>query len=262
MLWQDCLLSLSFDRPIVSCSGHGEHYVLPDETHLDYVGCMFELTMIGRAFLGRPQTERAQSDVGVHHLNMLDKIKSKWYLYTGKRSNHRSRQARMEEHVLCLHMAFFTSVVCRGFLKLRKPSGPDAEHDVLCMKGRTSLLETMQAFLSLQSLSVLPLRSWSMIHAGLSAALLFELFGPSNNPPPGSENVQMRFINALSSIDLTGDSNTEIYKQPLLSASHMKAMRALRHTIIKRQSQQAVQTSPGHDLPPGRVEDGLRCRSV
>jgi len=193
---------------------------------------MIKLTEIGRSFLQKPHLERATPEVAMHFLNLLDDLRKKHALHVESTLARQTRRIRMEQHALRLHISFLTSVVCRGFL--RREGGRD--HDALATRARCSFVETMQAFLDLQSLTIVPLRSWSMIHAGISSALLLELYG-NQEQTVELKRVRNRFLNVLSSDRSGGDDAADSDNQPWLCASHLKALNVLRNSITDSQAQ-------------------------
>lgn len=226
------------------------------------MSCMKTLVDIGRTYVENSHAERATLGVALSYLGLMDQLRRLRDSHVGAPSTRPSRKERMEQHALDLHMNFSISVICRSFLKRAPPTGRDGiDHEMLASRARLSFVAIMQAFLDLQSLTIVPLRTWSMIHAGLSSALLLELFGPPSQQPqspqnkqaPTARDVQLRFIKVLSNERRpASDSSIDCDNQPWLSASHLKALRALKNSISRRRSQTI---GPGSQLPDAQIDN-------
>lgn len=222
------------------------------------MSCMKTLVDIGRTYVENSHAERATLGVALSYLGLMDQLQRLRDSHLGAPSTRPSRQGRMEQHALDLHINFTISVICRSFLKRAPPVGREGiDHEMLASRAKLSFVATMQAFLDLQSLTIVPLRTWSMIHAGLSSALLLELFGPPSQQPqsprkkqaPTARDVQMRFIKVLSNERRpASDSSIDSDNQPWLSASHLKALRALKNSISRRRSQTVEQGGQPPDV--------------
>lgn len=233
LLWQDSLLSLSFDRPPARASSDPEP-LLPQNTNgLSYIECMYAWSQIGRQLLEKTRHERANVDTMMHFLNMLDEINSKSQPHLRALSACTSRQSRMEHHAFRLQQAFCSSFVCRPALLCINAPGRDDELRIIIDRAQISLLETIQAFMALQSLTVLPLRSWSMIHAAIGAALLLQVQERTTQTQE-IRTLQNSLINALSR-ECSGESGSASSQtQPWLSVSHLRALRTLKGSLTKR----------------------------
>lgn len=134
-------------------------------------------------------------------------------------------QQRCEMYHLTLQFAFVKAWVCRP--ALRKVTLPESTEQLrlhlvnLCLQ---SLRECLYAFVSLQALSSYATRSWSVIHNGLSSALLLALMGEARNDAPlqqAFEDLLAMFQDHQSSAD---DGPPVRCETSTLSAVHSRAV--------------------------------------
>lgn len=234
LLWQDSLLSLSFDRPPAKYSPDTEAEPTP-ESDLSYIQCMYAWSAIGRELLERSRSERASVDTMQLYLEKLDEINSRSQSHLRAISACASRQARMEHHAFHLQQAFCSSFVCRPAMLSTNTPGREEEVSFILVRARDALLETIRAFMALQSLTILPLRSWSMIHAAISAALLLQLQDEVSHSDE-ARILQNSLINALSRESGSESESSSSQTQPWLSVSHLRALRTLKGSLAKRPS--------------------------
>ncbi|CAI7588838.1 unnamed protein product [Penicillium pancosmium] len=103
--------------------------------------------------------------------------------------------------------------------------------DILRSRAKGSLVDASRAFLDFQALSVVPLRSWSMVHTVLSSTLLLCMWEETRNDPE-CRGLQQRVIDVFSSSDSRSDDGTmsEPDRQ-WLSARHIRALVTLRGAL-------------------------------
>lgn len=247
LLWQDSLLSLSFDRSPARASCDLEALLSQDGSDLSYIQCMYAWSHIGRQLLEKSRHERANVDTMLRILSHLDQINLKSQQHLRVLSACTSRQARTEHYAFRLQQAFCSSFVCRPALLCGNAPGREGELSIILDRAQDSLVETIQAFMALQSLTILPLRSWSMIHAVIGAALLLQVQERTSQTEE-IKTLQSSLINTLSR-ECSGES------EPWLSISHLRALRTLKGSLTKRPltdaaSDQAAPTrleQPGND---------------
>jgi hypothetical protein len=226
LLWQDSLLSLSFDRPPAGASSDLETLLSQDGSDLSYIQCMYAWSHIGRQLLEKSRHERASIDTMLHILSQLDQINLKSQQHLRVLSACTSRQARTEHYAFRLQQAFCSSFVCRPALLCSNAPGREGELSTILDRAQNSLVETIEAFMALQSLTILPLRSWSMIHAVIGAALLLQVQERTAHNEE-IRTLQNSLINTLSR-ECSGES------QPWLSMSHLRALRTLKGSLAER----------------------------
>ncbi|KAI9376169.1 phenylacrylic acid decarboxylase [Aspergillus egyptiacus] len=230
-VWQDSLLSLCYDRPpIVLTRGWA-----PDsgESELSYTNvmhflCWIALRIISVSELGDPQR---QSNVAL--LAELDGTYARAQPHLLERSSCRNLQQHLEHLALRMHTSFCVSVLCRPALKSRPSSIEPHTFETLRYRAKASLIDAAEAFLDFQALSVVPLRTWSMVHTVLSSTLLLCIW-PETREDPECTNLQQRVIEVFSGRSSSGkDTETSDYSQ-WLSARHIRALVTLRQSLGKR----------------------------
>jgi hypothetical protein len=245
LLWQDSLLSLSFDRPPARChlNERDIHPQLSDLTSLGYIECMHHYCDIGRQLLKRPRTERARIDIMWMHLQHADEVSSKSAPHLQSLVDCSSRQSRIEHHVFRLQASSCASFICRPALLFQPSRGEEAEYRSLLIRAKHDLLETIHAFLDLQTLTVLPLRTWSMIHASISAALLLQLMEDSR-PSEQVRKLQNALVDAISRDCGSHNLSSPAPDQSWLSTSHLRALRTLRAVLSREETNRQSSTEP------------------
>lgn len=252
---QDCILSLSFDRRPVSFETLES--IRDTSSEYDFMGCMFELTNIGRAFMEQTILQRTSTTTVFRYVLLLEELRAKRETYLQRNHPRHSKRIRMESHTLRLQISSLMSFFCRRFFKFDANTHGDSEELRLSEKARQSFLDIIEAFLDLKSLTVLPLRSWSMIHAGISSALFLWLHErESGNQDPGSQATRSKFINLLSSDRADDESSGDAESQSLLCMSHSRALRLLKSRTTTRH--RAPETGHEQPLSGTQTEEELR----
>lgn len=199
---------------------------------------MYLVSAIARDLLEKPRGERAGIDTMQHYLQQLDQVKVRSQPHLKTLLSCTSRQARMEHHAFRLQQAFGLSFVCRPVVSALGIPATEAALSFIHERAREALLETLRAFMALQTLTILPLRSWSMIHAAISAALVLQLQGEAGCSDEAT-NLQNDLVDALTrECSETGGSDTA-QAQPWLSTAHLRALRTLQDSLKKRSSESA-----------------------
>jgi len=90
----------------------------------------------------------------------------------------KSAMDRLHHFAIRLHTSFVMSVCCRPALRRGDKTGFDAaQKRILAQKCKDNLVETVQMFLAMHQLSVIPTRSWAFTYHGLSSAVLLGILG-------------------------------------------------------------------------------------
>lgn len=167
------------------------------------------------------------------HLKTLDCISKRCAPHIRSRDACNTRQTRIEHHLCRLATARCLFNLYRPVLRhaLReKLMGDDLQ------RVKFALVEAMEAFLDLQSLSILPLRTWSLIHGALSSAMVLEYSGLARGHQHG-QNIQSNFI-ALLKDQCNVPGNESSSNSLWLSTAHARAIIALQSAVAKRQAQE------------------------
>jgi signal transduction histidine kinase len=123
-------------------------------------------------------------------------------------------------------------------MKKTPPQFPVHPHsELLRSRAKASLIDASKAFLEFQALSVVPLRSWSMVHTVLSSTLLLCIWEETRNDAE-CRNLQQRVIDVFSSSDARiSDEGTSLYESDSqwLSARHIRALVTLRSALDREE---------------------------
>ncbi|KAJ5162520.1 hypothetical protein N7492_007912 [Penicillium capsulatum] len=235
--WQDSLLCLCYDRPpIVSVNGWSLDQALFNRQDLSYaevmqILCRLGLDIVRPENLGPVDMERA-----IEGLQRLDSAYRRSQRYLRMRENCTTLQQHLENLALRMHTSFCVSVLCRP--AMRQSSSLSLPHaQILRARARQSLIDASKAFLDFQALSVVPLRSWSMVHTVLSSTLLLCIWEETRNDPE-CRSLQQKVIDVFSSSDsrTSDDGPSADSDGRWLSARHIQALATLRSTLDRAEN--------------------------
>jgi len=183
LLWQDSLLSISYDR--ASSTTTIDHTV-PLSPHTSpgtrtYVESMYRLCKVGLDIVRerqRPQTSHDALMRITEHRNELQEIMVDAADYLKDSRRCRSMRDQLEHWALYLHISYITSELCRPAIS-PSTAGLDLSKTLrkTCID---SLTNTVEAFLGLQNMTPFASRSWAALHRSLSSALLLGIIGEQN----------------------------------------------------------------------------------
>lgn len=262
-VWQDSLLSLCYDRPpIVSNMRWTPEAISSPGLELSYVNLMHYFCWVGLEIL-KMEGETAEPQQPNHNLTLLTNLDStcnRAQRHLLARENCRNLPQHLEHLALRMHVSYIASALCRPAIK-RSPgllSEEDPRLASLRSRARESLITASRAFLDFQALSVVPLRTWSMVHTVLSSTLLLCTWQETREDAE-CRDLQQRVIEVFgtgagASSRLDGlDTGSSEYSQ-WLSARHIRALITLRHTLRKRSGQDAnANTNPNEQMHVGFV---------
>lgn len=224
---------------------------------------MHFLTRVGLDILGPEAPGVSPGDQAVEYLQRIDNVFQRSQPHLFSRENCTSLQQNLEHLALKMHTSFCVSVACRPAMKQTQTEVSHA--DILRSRAKGSLIDASRAFLDFQALSVVPLRSWSMVHTVLSSTLLLCMWEETRNDPE-CRNLQQRVIDVFSASDSKSDdgSMSETDRQ-WLSARHIRALVTLR-SALDREGDRPVEdeyaaTGANAAQFNGYVHSGLKeCR--
>ncbi|KAL4893626.1 phenylacrylic acid decarboxylase [Aspergillus ambiguus] len=264
IVWQDSLLSLCYDRlPIVSVKGWTLESMTNPRQDLSFTDVMHYLCRLGIE-ITTADRETQEITFYLNMLNNLDDVYQRASPHLRSRENCKSMHHNLEHLTLKMHISLAVSVLTRPALKQSQIRDPP--YSVLRERAKTSLLDASRAFLEFQALSVVPLRTWSMVHTALSSTLLLSTWEETRNDPE-SRDLQQRVIEVFSatgSVGQSGDSAPE--NGQWLSERHIRTLLTLRNAVRYALDQDTVnghpdesnvdsETSfPTFELPPGFPE--------
>ncbi|KAJ6004022.1 hypothetical protein N7499_000087 [Penicillium canescens] len=201
IVWQDSLLCLCYDRPpIVTLAGWSLDSSLLQRQDLSYREVMHFLTRLGLDIM-RPEIFGAsEADRSIEALQQIDTLYQRGKPHLQARENCITFQEHLEHLALKMHSSFCVSVVCRPAMKQSQTQPLLMQTEILRARAKGSLIDASRAFLDFQALSVVPLRSWSMVHTVLSSTLLLCIWEETRNDPE-CRDLQQKVIDVFSSAD-------------------------------------------------------------
>lgn len=180
LLWQDSLLSISYDR---ASSTTTIDHTIPFSPHTasgtrTYVESMYRLCKVGLDIVRERQRPQNSHDALMRiteHRNELQEIMVDAADYLKDSRRCRSMRDQLEHWALYLHISYVTSELCRPAIS---PSTQNLDLSKTLRKTCIdSLTNTVEAFLGLQNMTPFATRSWSSVHRSLSSALLLGILG-------------------------------------------------------------------------------------
>ena len=206
VMWQDALLSFSYDRPhgavTMDC---GVPHPTSTEPSIHFMDLMY-------AFLRVVIDFSLHADV--HHSNPPP---SSTIQHFTARLTHIRQQARhnhldqLERLTMRIHTGYIISQICR--VVLRRPSDdhpdPSTDYTATCLEHSADVIH---AFLEMHTLSSAIVRSWAFMHNVLSCALLLGLI-PDALKKTETRTLLGRMIGCLEEIE--ADAGGECYAKSL-----------------------------------------------
>ncbi|KAF2495336.1 hypothetical protein BU16DRAFT_460954 [Lophium mytilinum] len=244
LLWQDSLLSISYDR--ASSTTTIDHTVPLSQTSTPgtrtYVECMYRLCKVGLDIVRERQQPQNSNDALMRiteHRNQLQDIMFDAADYLKDSRRCRSMRDQLEHWALYLHVSYITSELCRPAI-----SPSTAAFDLSKTLRKTcidSLANTVEAFLGLQNMTPFATRSWASVHRSLSSALLLGIIGESSR----NERAKTLLMNLVS---VLGELSSSVDPAEL-SAPITRSVAALQRLITIQQSPRAPRSTTSQSSP-------------
>ncbi|GAB1205219.1 hypothetical protein APSETT445_003891 [Aspergillus pseudonomiae] len=231
-VWQDCLLSLCYDRPpVVSISGWQQSLNPTPALALSFTDVMHFLCQLGLDIAKAQEPEHWDLTRATELLSALDNVYSRAQPHLLSREHCHCLQEHQEHLALRMHMSFCVSVLCRPTIRSSPSHSDDPRYSRLRLRAKDSLVSASNAFLDFQTLSIVPLRTWSMVHTVLSSTLLLCMWQETRNDDE-CRDLQQRVITVFSTADPSrkdtiGGSDDGQW----LSARHIRALVTLRNAV-------------------------------
>ncbi|OCK78467.1 hypothetical protein K432DRAFT_301936 [Lepidopterella palustris CBS 459.81] len=247
LLWQDSLLSISYDR--ASSTTTIDHTVPLSQTSTpgtrSYVESMYRLCKVGLDIVRERQQPQNSHDALLRiteHRNQLQDIMFDAADYLKDSRRCRSMRDQLEHWALYLHVSYITSELCRPAI-----SPSTAAFDLSKTLRKTcidSLTNTVEAFLGLQNMTPFATRSWASVHRSLTSALLLGILGESSRNER-ARNLLTNLVLVLS--DITSNVDPAELSAPITRS--LAALQKLVHiqdsrTQHRRSGESSAQTSP------------------
>jgi hypothetical protein len=168
--------------------------------------------------------------------NVLDIIKQRTHRENHDQSEIADIQYQCQIHHLDLQFGFLKAWLCRPALRNLDHLGTNTS-DVLkrelyeiCLQ---SSRDCLYAFVQLNTLSIYPFRSWSVIHNGLSSLLLLALTGELRRDPHLRTTLGELLDMFESSHVLLGADHVNTDQGAHLSPAYTRAIKALRQMFLR-----------------------------
>ena len=214
---------------------------------MNYSECMYCLFNTGLTAFTSAGRNSITVELALAAIRHIDEIQERASIHT--RSDCRSLRDRIEYHSLRLHTCFAIVYICQGMVRRQSSLINEEQRCEWWQKLKGGLLETIQAFLDLQILSILPLRTWSMTHIALSCTLLLGLM-PGTRPERRVLDTIKIFTSVLSS---SADMDaTEEDGFPCLTKRHALAL-AFLHKLCDKHLR--PETPPRRENPTAAPDD-------
>ncbi|GFF32132.1 maltose permease MAL61 [Aspergillus udagawae] len=255
-----CLLSLCYDRPSMVSTRGWQLDSTTLESNLSYTDMMHYLCRLGLQINNAEERERNYLDFSLKLLAALDNVFKRVQPHLLSREQCTSLHQHLEHLALRIHVSFCVSVLCRPAIKRPPRTSLSPRLRVLRNRAKDSLVEAAKAFLDFETLSIVPLRTWSMVHTVLSSALLLCLWEETRHEPV-CRDLQQRVIEVFSRVGTTGtDANGQHDNRQWLSTRHVHALVALRNAVRDtpmREGDANPETQRGspRSHPPQRLSD-------
>ncbi|ETR97717.1 hypothetical protein M419DRAFT_134241 [Trichoderma reesei RUT C-30] len=248
---QDCLLSLCHGRPhIASRQSLATRKILsnPDRP-LNFAETLYGMVSVCTGIL---ELEKTSCESSMKLLAELDGYLSRALPYLQGREKCANIQQRYEALTVQVQLSWAASFLCRPVLTTSAVTSSDQAGVVQLLKARAkeSLMDTARAFIEFQALSNIPIRTWSMIHAVLSATILLCLWEETRCDQESRDVLQRVieiFSRAAQADDETGMMVDATGTNHWLSMNHTRALVALQAALQKAPAFDASPpSSPGH----------------
>jgi hypothetical protein len=243
---QDCLLSLCYGRPvsIIESSRRSVEVDLDLVTlKADYLEYLWLLSNLAHQFLG-PRS--APIDNQDQLKSRIDRIQNLQSLFQPSSSeNVRTTKQRLEHYGFKLYSSFVISLLCQQRLRDMGSHGLQGmEQTEWSRRLVCALIDTVTSFLSMQTISALPLRIWSIQHMALCSAFLL-----SFRTDLKQQHALLRPVEALIDAFSGADNEVQVHSMGALAPPYGRALLILRERCGKGSSADVAQ--PSNEANPG-----------
>lgn len=236
--WQDALLSICHDRPPAIYS-HGWALV-PQQlalNDLSYAEVMHRLSDISIEFMQRKALNFWADKSLPDFLSAVDALYATSKSYLRETAACKDLSQLLEHYALKMHLSFFITYICRPAIRNSTKINEALTNDNLSVRAQESLIRVCQAFMDFQALSIVPRRTWSMIHEALSAVLLLYVWDKTRHDT-NCRLLQQQVVDIFTNdiTDETTNDNLASRETTWLSPQHIRTLLSLRDAL-------------GHDQP-------------
>ncbi|KAG0647645.1 Repressor of drug resistance 1 [Hyphodiscus hymeniophilus] len=200
IVWQDSLLSLSFDRSPIAMMTRCQLPLGPTALSegFNYTEAMYHLCQKVLQSVNNDSNSQPGFDQIIANCIDVENIRLRVRPSLRVKEEWKTVQDRLQYYAIRLHTSFVVSVLCRPSLRRGETIGIDlSQKQILAEKCKHNLTETVRMYLKMHSLSIIPTRSWAFTYHGLSSAVLLGILGETKTDPEVRQ-LQGNLISALS----------------------------------------------------------------
>lgn len=221
-LWQEYGLALCFGKTSLLRKPNDEPPIRTT-SNLTYNDCMLSLCKF--AVSARPDhtIERVNLNSEIDALASARHLHEKALPRLADRANCRTIQDRIEYYSLRISQGFVVSCMSQTLIKACKRLGWEQQSKHLQSMCKEGSLDCLQAFVDMQSFSVVPLRTWIFIFSALSSALVLAALADDGDRDKIQE-MQRQLLSSLAERDREND----LPHRPGLLTRYPKAIGLLR----------------------------------
>jgi hypothetical protein len=194
IVWQDCFLSVCHGRPtsVSDIQVQNLYRSNTPNSRLTYTEVMHSI-----AYICFEVTEsNSDTERSVRLLQSIDDCSSHAQLYLQTRDSCSNMQEILEYLALQINTSFTICFLCRPAMNKSTPILHTAAHSLLVVRAKKGLLYVLERFLEFQALSIIPMRSWSIIHSALTSIILLSIWEETRDDLKSRE-LQESVLNVL-----------------------------------------------------------------
>lgn len=180
IVWQDSLLSLSFDRSPIAVMTRCQIPLSPRALidGMTYLEVMYYLCQKILQSFNNDTNPHLDYDQIIADSIEVEGLRQRVHPSFRTKEGCKTVTDRLHHYAIRLHTSFVISVLCRPSLRRGPVNGIDqTQKTVLFKKCKETLTETVRMYLKMHSLSIIPTRSWAFTYHGLSSAVLLGILG-------------------------------------------------------------------------------------
>lgn len=221
-LWEESALALCFGKA-ASLKDSQDEPPISTTANLTYNDCMLLLCKL--AIRARPDesVERSNLKAEIEALASARHLHEQALPRLSDRQNCRTIQDRIEYYSLRISQGFIVSCMSQTLMKASLRQGWDSQRRALQSMCKEGALDCLQAFVDMQSFSIVPLRTWMFIFSALSSALVLTAVIDEGDRSKVQE-LQMKLLSSLAE----RDAENELPNRPGWFARYPKALQLLR----------------------------------
>lgn len=221
-LWQEYSLALCFGKTSLVHISNDEPPVRT-VANLSYNDCMLLLCKLAISARPNLSEERSSLKSEIDALATARHLHEKALPRLADRVNCRGIQDRIEYYSLRISQGFVVSCMSQTLMKACARLGWEQQTKHLQSMCKEGAFDCLQAFVDMQSFSVVPLRTWIFIFSALSSALVLAALSEDADRPRIQE-LQLQLLHSLAE----RDREMELPHRPGLYSRYPKALNLLR----------------------------------